>query len=287
MAPDDDADGDQYDEDDALFVPGSAPDAGAGTVWWGSVGVTGGAHGGADPGADDIVPGSAAGEAVLVVVVAKFPCLEGESRALGVVRMAHHQCHQLRVGMVVCVADSKVTTGLIGEILVVGEAVVDTMVVGAREDLVVGVVHGGTDQVVVGVDVTELFTFHGLLSVSLALLSLVYARFAKEKLCIYCSFMPMKYRLRHLRAAVHIPCSFFQTSHMRRVHIPLRFLIPLQRWESKGRARIAWHSYKLGLQSSRNVSTKSVSPRIIFSGIQPTGIPHVCFFLFSVIYRLC
>jgi hypothetical protein len=27
-----------------------------------------------------------------------------------------------------------------------------------------------------------------------------------------------------------------KTSHMRRVHIPLRFLTPLQRWESKGRA---------------------------------------------------
>jgi len=118
---------------------------------------------------------SAAGEAVVVVVVVKFPGLEGEglSRALGVVRIVHHQCHQLRVGMVrVCVADGKVTTGLIGE-----------MVVGGEEDLVVGVAHGGTDQVVVGVDVTELFTFYGLLSVSLAL-SLVYARFAKGKLYI-------------------------------------------------------------------------------------------------------
>ena len=75
---------------------------------------------------------SAAGEAVVVVVVVTFPGLEGESRALGVVRKAHHQCHQLRVGMVrVCVADRNVTTGLIGEMLVVGEAVVDTMVVGA------------------------------------------------------------------------------------------------------------------------------------------------------------
>jgi hypothetical protein len=64
-------------------------------------------------------------------------------------------------------------------------------------------------------------------------------------------------------------------SHMRRVHIPLRFLTPLQRWESKGRVGGAWDAYKLGLQSSRNVSTKSVSPHIIFSGIQPTGIPHV------------
>ena len=160
---------------------------------------------------------SAAGEAVVVVVV-KFPGLEGEglSRALGVVRMAHHQCHQLQVGMViVCVADSKVTTGVIGEMSVVGEAVVDTMVVGAREDLVVGVAHGGTDQVVVGVDVTALFTFYGLLSVSLAfLLSLVNARFSKRKLCIYCSFYhPENPRgpLRHLRAAPLSvsACSFF------------------------------------------------------------------------------
>ena len=121
---------------------------------------------------------SAAGEAVVVVVVVKFPGLEGLSQALGVVRIVHHQCHQLRVGMVrVCVANSKVTTVLIGEM------VVDTMVVGAQEDLVMGVAHGGTDQVVVGVDVTELFTFYGLLSVSLAL-SLVYARFAKGKLYI-------------------------------------------------------------------------------------------------------
>ena len=86
----------------------------------------------------------------------------------------------------VCVADSKVTTGLIGKMVVVSEVVVDTMVVGTREDLVVGVAHGGTDRVVVGVDVTELFTFYGLLSVSLAfLLSLVYARFDIIKTLIY------------------------------------------------------------------------------------------------------
>jgi hypothetical protein len=104
---------------------------------------------------------SAAGEAVVVVVVVKFPDLEGEglSPALGVVRMAHHQCRQLRVGMArVCVAGSKVKIGLIGG---VGE-----MVVGAREDLV-GVGHGGMDQGVewaVGVDVTELFTFYDWLT---------------------------------------------------------------------------------------------------------------------------
>ncbi|KAN0109813.1 hypothetical protein V8E52_008919 [Russula decolorans] len=62
---------------------------------------------------------------------------------------------------------------------------------------------------------------------------------------------------------------------MRRVHIPLRLLTPLQRWESKGRVGSARDAYKLGLQSSRNVSTQSVSPHIIFSGIQPTGIPHL------------
>ncbi|KAN0109792.1 WD40-repeat-containing domain protein [Russula decolorans] len=65
-APDDDADGDQYDEDDALVVPGfggsgSAAGAGAGAAWWGSAGVMGGAQGGADPGADDIVPGFGGG----------------------------------------------------------------------------------------------------------------------------------------------------------------------------------------------------------------------------------
>jgi hypothetical protein len=71
---------------------------------------------------------------------------------------------------------------------------------------------------------------------------------------------------------------------MRRVHIPLRFSTLLQRLESKGHAGSAWDSYKLGLQSSRNVSTKSVPPRIVFSGIQPTGIPHVRVFLLPVVY---
>lgn len=99
---------------------------------------------------------SAAGEAVAVVVVVRFQGLEeGLSRALGVVQMVHHQCHhQLPVGMVkVCVVGSKVTIGLIDG--------VEEMVVGAREDLVVGVVHGGMDQVVgwaVGADVTEFMT---------------------------------------------------------------------------------------------------------------------------------
>jgi len=109
---------------------------------------------------------SVAEEAVEVVEVVKFLGLEGVglSRALGVVRMAHHQCHRLQVGMVrVCVAGSKVKIGLIDGV---------EMVVGAREDLVVGVA-GGMDQVVewaVGVGVTELFTFYDLLSVGLAFL---------------------------------------------------------------------------------------------------------------------
>lgn len=105
---------------------------------------------------------SAAGEAVLVlavvvVVVVRFLGLEGEGlpRALGVVRMVHHQCRRLRVGMAkvrVCVADSKVRSGLIDGVVVM--VVVD--------DLVVGAAHGGMDQEVewaVEVVVTELFTF--------------------------------------------------------------------------------------------------------------------------------
>ena len=98
---------------------------------------------------------SVAGEAVVVVVVVsvKFPGLEveveGLPRALGVVRMAHRRCHQLRVGMVrVCVVGNRARIGLID----VGE------MVDAREDL--GVAHGGMAQVVewaVEVGVTELF----------------------------------------------------------------------------------------------------------------------------------
>ena len=106
----------------------------------------------------------AAGEAVVVVALVKFLGLEEESLALGVARMAHHQCHQLWVLMVrVRVAGSKVMTGVIGEVgemVVVGAVAVDTMVVamGALEDLVVGVAHGGMDRVewVVGVDVTDI-----------------------------------------------------------------------------------------------------------------------------------
>ena len=62
------------------------------------------------------------------------------------------------------------------------------------------------------------------------------------------------------------------------VHFPLRFPTPLRHPGNKGRTGSAWAIYKLGLPSSRNVSTKSETPRIIL-GIQPTGIPHVlCFF---------
>ena len=96
---------------------------------------------------------SAEGEVAVVVEVVKFLGSEGEglSRALGVDRMAHRQCHRRRVGMVrVCEAGSKVTIGLIDG---VGE------MVGAQEGLVVGE-DGGMAQVVewaVEVDVTELF----------------------------------------------------------------------------------------------------------------------------------
>ena len=62
------------------------------------------------------------------------------------------------------------------------------------------------------------------------------------------------------------------------VHFPLRFPTPFRHLGSKGRTGSAWAIYKLGLPSSRNVSTKSEAPRIIL-GIQPTGIPDVrCFF---------
>ena len=37
----------------------------------------------------------------------------------------------------------------------------------------------------------------------------------------------------------------------------------------------AWAVYKLRLPSPRNASTKSETPRILFSGVQPMRIPHV------------
>jgi polyadenylation factor subunit 2 len=52
-ALDDNADGDQYNEDDVLIVPGFGRS--------GSAGVMGGMHGGADPGMDNIVPGFGGG----------------------------------------------------------------------------------------------------------------------------------------------------------------------------------------------------------------------------------
>ncbi|KAI0255326.1 tryptophanyl-tRNA synthetase [Lactifluus subvellereus] len=42
-----------------------------------------------------------------------------------------------------------------------------------------------------------------------------------------------------------------------------------------GRSNCRRAAQKLGSSLKRNVSTKSDSPRIIFSGIQPTGIPHL------------
>jgi hypothetical protein len=59
--PDDDADRDQDDEEDALAVPGfgSSPSiagAGSGGAWWNSIDTSGGVHGRAGPGADDVVP---------------------------------------------------------------------------------------------------------------------------------------------------------------------------------------------------------------------------------------
>jgi hypothetical protein len=41
----------------ALAGPAPLQEQGAGAAWWGSAEVMGGVHGGADPGADDIVPG--------------------------------------------------------------------------------------------------------------------------------------------------------------------------------------------------------------------------------------
>ena len=90
-----------------------------------------------------------------------------------------------------------------------------------------------------------------------------------------------KFRRWHLRAGVRFRVVHSKTSHMRRVHFPLRFLTPLQRLESKARTDSAWAAHELGLSLSRNVSTKSESPRVVFSGIQPTGIPHVRRFFFS------
>jgi hypothetical protein len=64
---------------------------------------------------------------------------------------------------------------------------------------------------------------------------------------------------------------------MRRVYIPLRFptslrcLCPTRKVRTDSTQAI----HRQELPSTRNVSTTSESPRIVFSGIQPTGIPHV------------
>ena len=66
---------------------------------------------------------------------------------------------------------------------------------------------------------------------------------------------------------------------MRHFHIPLtiRFPTSLQRpcppREVRTNSTQVVHTQELS--SIRNVSTKLESPRIVFSGIQPTGIPHV------------
>ena len=68
------------------------------------------------------------------------------------------------------------------------------------------------------------------------------------------------------------------TSRMRRVHIPLlRFPASPQRpcLERKVHTDITQVVHTQGFPSTRDVSTTSESPRVVFSGIQPTGIPHV------------
>src|SRR6267142_757700 len=67
------------------------------------------------------------------------------------------------------------------------------------------------------------------------------------------------------------------TSRMRRVHIPLRYPASLQRpcLARTVRTDNTQPVHTQELPSTRNVSTTSESPRVVFSGIQPTGIPHV------------
>jgi len=78
------------------------------------------------------------------------------------------------------------------------------------------------------------------------------------------------------RAALRVCPS---TSRMRHIHIPLtlRFPTSLQRpyppREVRTKSTQAVHTQELS--STRNVLTKSESSRVVFSGIQPTGIPHV------------
>ncbi|KAI9508816.1 hypothetical protein F5148DRAFT_837354 [Russula earlei] len=64
---------------------------------------------------------------------------------------------------------------------------------------------------------------------------------------------------------------------MQRVHLPFRSLTSLPRQTSEGCVGGTRAAYRSKL-SIRNVSTsknESGSPRLVFSGIQPTGIPHL------------
>ncbi|KAI0263769.1 tryptophanyl-tRNA synthetase [Gloeopeniophorella convolvens] len=61
---------------------------------------------------------------------------------------------------------------------------------------------------------------------------------------------------------------------MRRV-LPFRLASSYCRATPSGRSVVACSTRSLGAYSTRNVSTNSESSRIIFSGIQPTGIPHL------------
>jgi hypothetical protein len=70
-----------------------------------------------------------------------------------------------------------------------------------------------------------------------------------------------------------------ERSRMRRVHFPFKFIAPLQPCSScarrPGGLRVAYS------RGQRSISTKPDrdTARTIFSGIQPTGIPHVRFIL--------
>jgi hypothetical protein len=68
---------------------------------------------------------------------------------------------------------------------------------------------------------------------------------------------------------------------MRRVHrFPASLQRPCPARQVRSNSSQAVHTQELPL--TRNVSTTSESPRVVFSGIQPTGIPHVrrpCLFI--------
>ena len=67
---------------------------------------------------------------------------------------------------------------------------------------------------------------------------------------------------------------------MRRVHFPFQFAARLQLCSSCARRPGSLRTVQ------RSISTKPVRARTIFSGIQPTGIPHVRFSFFSQSYVL-